>query len=367
MHPNGGLETIEVVTSSASYDVHIGEGLLARLDELVSLPKHASRIAIVSSGFPRARYAEQVADSFRRLGLAVSVLEISDGESAKTLDTVAMCYRAFSEMALGRDDVVVAVGGGVVGDLVGFAAATWNRGVAVIQVPTTVLSQVDSSIGGKTGVDLPTGKNLVGAFHQPLSVIADSAPLTTLPIEELRSGLSEIVKYGFIADPAILDIVEANPTAALDPHSAELAELIARSIKVKVDVVAADEHESGRRAILNYGHTVGHAIEALGSYSTYRHGEAVAVGMVFASRLSERLGLSEIGLADRTIDILTSLGLPTGSVTFNSEQVWDFMQRDKKVRHGVRFVICPQPGFAELIDQPEVSIVDEVLATLAKS
>lgn len=355
---------IRVGVPGSPYDVVVGTGLLGQLGALVSFPRHARRAALVTSGEVYRLYADQVARSLREVGLIVEEVELPDGEVAKTLDTLGRCYHAFARMPLGRDDVVVALGGGVVGDLAGFAAATWNRGVALVQIPTTLLAQVDAAIGGKTGVNLPEGKNLVGSFHQPLAVVADTSALATLPARERRAGLGEVVKYGFIADPAVLDALERKPDDAVVGEPELLTDLVRRSVAVKARVVAADERESGERALLNYGHTVGHVIESLGGYTTYRHGEAVGLGMVFAARLGERLGISEAGLADRTVGVLRGLGLPVGGVTLDPDAVWDRLARDKKARAGVRFVICERPGRARLVDQPDPALINETLVTL---
>jgi 3-dehydroquinate synthase len=357
----GDLDTIEVAVPGSPYKVTIGCGLLGRFEELVEPPPRARRAAVVSSGVPHDRYAPVVAQALGRLDLEAEVVELPDGEVSKTMATLETCCRAFARMGLGRDDLVVAVGGGVIGDLAGFAAAIWNRGVPVVQVPTTLLAQVDSAIGGKTAVDLPEGKNLVGAFHQPAAVVADLDTLDTLPDRERRSGLAEILKYGFIADPEVLRLLESHPAEAVRGEPDLLRELVGRSVVVKARVVAADEREAGERALLNYGHTVGHAIEAYGDYGSYLHGEAISLGMVFAARLGERLGISEEGLTERTVDALAGLGLPTGGVQLDPNRIWELMRRDKKARGGVRFVVCSHPGQAQVIDQPDVSLVDEVL------
>ena len=350
----------------APYPVHIGAGLLDRVDHLLKPPPHAQRVAVVSAGYPLARHVPRVAAGLQALGLDVTVVEVADGEANKTLATVEQCCREFAAIPLGRDDLVVAVGGGVVGDMVGFAAAMWNRGVPVVQVATTLLAQVDSAIGGKTGVDLPEGKNLVGAFHQPLAVLADTDVLGTLPERERRAGLGEVLKYGFIADPEVLRLLETRPADAVAGDPALMDELVRRSVAVKARVVAADEREAGERALLNYGHTVGHAIEVLGNYTRFLHGEAVALGMVFAARLGERLGASEPGLAERTVAALQGLALPTGGVELDPAAVWELLRRDKKARNGVRFVVSTTPGHAHLVDQPPIALVDEVLTTLAR-
>jgi 3-dehydroquinate synthase len=362
----GEPRRIHVGLRATPYDVLVGTGLLERVGTLVPLPRHARQAAVVTSRAPARLYAGTVAGSLRDAGLAVDVVELPDGESAKTLDTLRACYSAFARMPLGRDDVVVAVGGGVVGDLAGFAAATWNRGVAVVQVPTTLLAQVDAAVGGKTGVNLPEGKNLVGAFHQPLAVVEDTSTLATLPERDRRAGLGEVVKYGYIADPVILDVLERAPDAAVAGAPEVVDDLLCRGVAVKARVVAGDEREAGERALLNYGHTVGHVIEALGGYGEYRHGEAVALGMVFAARLGERTGVSEPGLADHTVRMLRSLGLPVGGVRLDPDVVWELLLRDKKRRGGVRFVVCERPGVARLVDHPDRATVDAVLASLGE-
>jgi 3-dehydroquinate synthase len=340
--------------------------LLAYIDQLITVPTYAAHAAIVSSGVPYRRYAGVVAKALNRHGLATELIEIPDGEPNKTLATLERCCRAFAKIPLGRDDLVVAVGGGVTGDLAGFAAAIWSRGVPVVQVPTTLLAQVDAAIGGKTAVDIPEGKNLLGVFHQPMAVIMDTDTLLTLDKRERRAGLAEVLKYGFIADPEVLAILERAPADAVACEPQLIDELVCRSVAVKARIVASDERESGERALLNYGHTVGHAVEALGCYRSYLHGEAVAIGMVFAARLGERLGFSEPGLADRTVRALQGLGLPTGGIVVDTEKLWEFMRRDKKARRGVRFVLCRKPGSAQLVDQPDPEIINEVLASLAR-
>ena len=355
---------ITVDLGARAYTVHVGAGLLDHLDALVPVPPHARRAVVVSVAPVSGLYAAPVDSALERAGLAVGVVDVPDGEEAKTLRTLEGVYHRLAALGLGRDDLVVALGGGVVGDLTGFAAATWHRGVALVQVPTTLLAQVDSAIGGKTGVNLPEGKNLVGAFHQPVAVVADIATLATLPERERRAGLGEVAKYGFISDATILDLLEQQPDEAVAGDAALLTDLVARSVAVKAEVVAADERESGRRALLNYGHTFGHAIETVTGYTAYRHGEAVALGMVAAARLSERLGVAPEGLSDRTVALLHRLGLPTGGVRADPAALWQAMTRDKKARAGVRFVVCAAPGDARLVDQPERRVVDDVLRSL---
>jgi 3-dehydroquinate synthase len=355
---------IEVAVKSSPYTISVGPDLLNGLPALLTAPRHAKKAAVVTSEPIMNLYGSRVLAGIEALGLDVHPVIVPDGEQAKNPDTLLSCYRSFSRIPLGRRDIVIALGGGVIGDLAGFAAATWTRGVPVVQLATTLVAQVDSAIGGKTGINLPEGKNLVGAFHQPLAVINDINCLATLPERELRAGLAEVVKCGFISDVAILDAIESTPEAAVKGEPELLTELVRRSAEVKAVVVGDDEFEAGRREILNYGHTVGHAIETLSGYETYRHGEAVAIGMVFAARLGERLGVSVDGLASRTVDLLTRLGLPTGGVDLDTSAVWDVISRDKKARDGVRFVICPHPGEAITVDQPDRALINEVIASL---
>ena len=349
----------------AAYEVVVGESLLANLDAHLHVPPDARRVAVVTNAAVRALYGDSVRAGLEALGLDVHWMPVPDGEEAKSFATLQGLYHRFAAAPLGRDDIVVALGGGVVGDLAGFAAATWNRGVGVAQLPTTLLAQVDSAVGGKTGVNLPEGKNLVGAFHQPIVVVADIGVLASLPERERVSGLGEVTKYGFIEDPVVLDLLERDPAAARAGEPALLTEVVRRGVTVKARIVAADERESGERALLNYGHTVGHAIEVLAGYGTYRHGEAVALGMVFAARLGERLGVTEPGLSARTVDVLRGLGLPVGGLRLDPAAVWELMARDKKARGGVRFVLCERPGVARLVEPPARRVVDEVLRTLA--
>jgi 3-dehydroquinate synthase len=357
-------ERIRVPLAERPYDVVVGPGLLADLGKHLELPANAVNAAVVTVAPVAALYGDRVLAGLEALGLQTHPVVVPDGEAAKTMETLEALYHRFAAVPLTRADVVVALGGGVAGDLAGFAAATWNRGIAVIQVPTTLLAQVDAAIGGKTGVNLPEGKNLVGAFHQPSVVIADTDTLATLPPRERRAGLGESAKYGFIADTALLELLEARPDAAVACDPEVITEVVRRGVAVKARIVAADEREAGDRALLNYGHTIGHAIEAVTGYGTYRHGEAVALGMVAAARLGERLGISETGLADRTVALLERLGLPTGGVRVDPAELWEVMARDKKAKGGVRFVLCTRPGHAIAVDPPDRHVVDSVLRSL---
>lgn len=367
MPPSETLHTVDVRVPEAPYPIFIGSGLLGQLPQLVTPPPFSSKCVVLTSQNIYDLYGEQVVNGLSAVGLEVEVLLVAQGEEAKSTATLEECWRRFGHMFLGRQDLVVALGGGVVGDLGGFAAATWNRGIPVLQIATTIVAQVDSAIGGKTAVNLPEGKNLVGAFHQPIAVICDSATLSTLPERELRAGLAEVVKYGFIADPVILDLLAGKSLQEVVRDESLLVELLVRSASVKAEVVAQDELETGGREVLNYGHTFGHALETLSQYHGNLHGEAVAVGMVFSARLGERLSVSRTGLTEKTVRILSDLGLPTRpSEKFSVEEVWTVMRRDKKARGGVRFVLCPQVGEAVLVEPPDEDVVKALMEDLVQ-
>ena len=282
-------------------------------------------------------------------------LFLEGGERAKTLANALKIVKTLLKLRHERRQPIVAVGGGSLCDLVGFAASIYKLGVPLHLVPTTLLAQVDASIGGKNGVDLPEGKNLVGTIRQPDTVLVDPLLLASLPQKEFTSGLAEVVKCGMIRDAALFELLERKGGEIRAREPGVLSEMLVRAITVKVDLVRADEHDRGERALLNYGHTIGHAVEALTDYGTYRHGEAVARGMVFAARLGERLGVSEAGLAERTVGLLDRLGLPTGGLRLDPAEIWDVLGRDKKARgSGVRFVLCRKPGEALVVEQKTV-------------
>ena len=270
--------TVRVESPTAPYDVIVGRGLLG---ELVAAAAGATSAAIVHPP-TLAVTAEAVQDALNDAGVTAHLVQVPDAEDAKTLDVLGFCWNVFGQVGLDRRDVVFGLGGGSVTDVAGFAAATWMRGVRVVQVPTTLLGMVDAAVGGKTGINTDSGKNMVGAFHEPSAVLVDLATLETLPPNELVAGLAEVVKAGFIADPRILELIEADPERAVDPTSNVLAELVQRAVQVKADVVSKDLRESDLREILNYGHTLGHAIEKRERYR-WRHGAAVSVGLVFAA------------------------------------------------------------------------------------
>jgi 3-dehydroquinate synthase len=335
------------------YEVRVGRGLHG---ELPALAGDAARAAVI---FTRSveHYAQHAAQTLIEAGLAVVPIEVPDAESGKTVSTAERCWDVLGANGFTRTDVVVGVGGGAATDLAGFVAACWLRGVAWISIATSVNGMVDAALGGKTGVNIGAGKNLVGAFHPPVGVLCELSALETLPPEQVRAGLAEVVKGGFIADPVILDLIEADPGAALDPNGAVLPELIRRAVAVKAEVVAADEKESQLREILNYGHTLAHAIERRERYQ-WRHGAAVSVGLVFAAELGRLAGRLDDETADRHRSILTSLGLP---VTYDVDalpQLLEFMAGDKKTRAGVlRFVVLDGLAKPGRLEGPDPSLL----------
>ena len=338
-----------------AYPIVLGSGLLG--DPEVLGPHTGKQALVVTNAEVAARYLGAVRRSLA--AEQVDVFEIGDGERFKTLDTYAAILDTLVAKRHSRATTVVALGGGVVGDVAGFAAATYQRGVDLVQIPTTLLAQVDSSVGGKTAVNHPAGKNLIGAFHQPRAVVADVDTLHTLPKRELLAGLAEVIKCGVIADAGFFGWLEAHAAevAALDAGATLHA--VRRCCEIKAEVVAADEREQGRRAILNFGHTFGHAIEALTGYQRYLHGEAVAIGMAMAMALSVRLGLAPGSDAQRVQRLLRTAGLPGAAEGVSPEAMLDAMAMDKKARDGrVRLVVCKGIGRVSVIaDAPRKTVL----------
>jgi 3-dehydroquinate synthase len=356
------VRTLTVHLGPRTYPVLVGAGLLGEVGRECARLGLGRKMAIVTQPSV-GDHARVVVGALGEAGFAPTLVEIAEGEAAKTLDRAAGLWDAFLEAGLDRGSAVVAVGGGVVGDLAGFAAATYMRGIAFVQVPTTLLAQVDASVGGKVAVNHPRAKNLIGAFHQPRLVIVDPRVLATLPEREYRSGLAEVIKTGAALDADLFATLEAE-VAAVRRRDPELLErVVAACCAEKATIVEQDEREeSGLRMVLNYGHTVGHALESLGGYQTWRHGEAVAVGMVVAARLAHRLGLVEQSTADRQVALLEAVELPTRFATPAPRSVWDALARDKKARDGrVPFVLLKALGRAEVSFDVRSEIVLEVL------
>jgi 3-dehydroquinate synthase len=344
------------------YPVVIGSGLL---DELVGVLSGRNRVAVLHQPV-LAEAAEEIRIRLADKGIDAHRIEIPDAEAGKDLPVVGFIWEVLGRIGIGRKDALVSLGGGAATDVAGFAAATWLRGVDIVHVPTTLLGMVDAAVGGKTGINTDAGKNLVGAFHQPLAVLVDLVTLKTLPRNELVAGMAEVVKAGFIADPVILDLIEADPQAALDPAGDVLPELIRRAIAVKAEVVAADEKESELREILNYGHTLGHAIERRERYE-WRHGAAVSVGLVFAAELARLAGRLDDATAQRHRTILSALGLPVSYDADALPQLLEYLGGDKKSRAGVlRFVVLDGLAKPGRLAGPDPSLLAAAYAGLAE-
>ncbi|MGH3810927.1 MAG: 3-dehydroquinate synthase, partial [Pseudonocardiaceae bacterium] len=312
------------VATAQPYDVIVGRDLEAELHDAIGV----GTVAVVHQPTVVDR-AEALRAALESAGADAYRIEVPDAEEGKSLAVAAFCWDALGQIGLDRKGTIVALGGGAVTDLAGFVAATWLRGVRVVQVPTTLLAMVDAAVGGKTGINTEAGKNLVGVFHEPAAVLVDLATCETLPRAELVAGMAEVVKAGFIADPVILDRIEADPVAALDPAGPVLEELVGRAIRVKADVVAADLRESNLREVLNYGHTLAHAVERRENYR-WRHGAAVSVGIVFAAELARLAGRLDDATAQRHRRVLRSIGLPTGYDADALPELLESMRNDKK-------------------------------------
>jgi len=340
------MKTLTVALGERAYPIHIGAGVLARAGELVAAiaPRRA---IIVTNAVVAAHHLSPLRASLMARGIATDVVLVPDGEQHKAWPTLQDILTRLLELRAERSTPLIALGGGVVGDLAGFAAAIYQRGMPFVQIPTTLLAQVDSSVGGKTGINHPLGKNMIGAFWQPRAVLIDTDCLRTLPAREVTAGLAEVIKYGAIRDAAFFDWLEANATkVAAGDRDAQL-HAIHESCRIKADVVGADEREAGERAILNFGHTFGHAIEAEQGYGTWLHGEAVAAGMVLAARLSERVCGLAAADARRVRDLVGAVGLPVAPPPISGERWRTLMGRDKKVADGrIRFVLLKALGHA---------------------
>ncbi|MEP6851374.1 MAG: 3-dehydroquinate synthase [bacterium] len=363
-----GPSTRIPVAGAAPYDVVIGHGLLGELSALVrastAAGAPAERVAIIHPP-TLLTTAEAVRADLAGEGFDAHVVEVPDGEDQKTVPVAAFCWDVLGQIGMTRSDLVIGLGGGATTDLAGWVAAGWLRGVPVIQVPTTLAGMVDAAVGGKAAVNTERGKNLIGAFHPPAGVLCDLATLSSLPLNDYVAGLAEVVKCGFIADPAILDAIEADPAEAARPGGALERELIERAVRVKADVVGEDLTEQGRREILNYGHTLGHAIERAERYR-WRHGAAVSVGMVFAAELSRALGRLDDATADRHRAVLSALGLPTTYRQGAFDALLNSMRVDKKARgRRLRFVVLDglaRPGRA---DDPDPAVLAAAYSEVA--
>ena len=361
--------TITVSLERNPYDVIIGRSMVGEIGAaLADLPiRSGTKILVVSNPDVARPYGDSCLSGLRAAGFNPVLLEIDAGEERKTLQTLSLILDKAQQEGLERTSMMLALGGGVVGDMTGFAAACWLRGIGIVQVPTTLLSMVDASIGGKTGVNHPKGKNLIGAFHQPRLVVIDPLTLNTLPVREFRAGMAEVIKYGVIGDPDLFSRLEEasdlSDPAAMDPTL--LHDILVLSAEAKAAVVADDEREGGRRAILNYGHTFGHVVETLTGYGTWLHGEAVAIGMAAVGRLAVQKGLWSEADQQRQLKLIEKAGLPVAWPTLDREAALRTLQGDKKVRHGrLRFVLPTRIGNVIISDEISNEDVSRCLASL---
>lgn len=358
------MQTVRVALGERSYPVHIGTGLIGRADLI--LPHLARKqVAVVTDTTVAPLYLERFSRPLRDAGTEVLPIVVPDGEASKRWETVDTVLESLLERRCGRDTTLAALGGGVIGDLAGFAAAVYQRGVPYLQVPTTLLAQVDSSVGGKTAINHARGKNMIGAFHQPQAVLADMDALATLPARELRAGLAEVIKHGFIRDPAFVEWLEAHVGELLALDREALAHAVARSVEIKAEIVARDERETGERALLNFGHTFGHAIETGLGYGQWLHGEAVAAGMAMAAELSRRLGTLAQADVTRVLTLLKRAGLPTEAPALGPRRFLELMSVDKKAKDGrLRFVVLERIGAARVRADVPAAALEETLARL---
>ena len=353
------MQRLVIELGSRSYPILIGAGLLDD-PQLLARTVPARDVLVVTNETVGPLYLDRLVRGLR--GKRVASIALPDGEQHKTLAVLARIFDALVDGRLNRDACVVALGGGVVGDMAGFAAACYQRGVDCVQVPTTLLAQVDSSVGGKTGVNHPGGKNIIGAFHQPRAVLSDTSTLATLPARELRAGLAEVIKYGLVADATFLDWIDAHLDAMLALDPAALAHAIRRSCEIKAEIVAEDEREHGRRALLNLGHTFGHAIETATGYGDWLHGEAVGVGMMLAADLSRRLGWLDNLAIERLRGLLHRAGLPDAPPRIGAARALELMGLDKKVRGGrIHLVLLARTGAGIVSGDYPAELLDATL------
>jgi len=356
------VRRLDVALGARSYPIVIGRGALARVGDV--LPRDARRAVVVTNAVVAAHHLPALRAALDAAGVAADIVLVPDGEQHKSLETLRDLLTRLLELRADRTTPIVALGGGVVGDVAGFAAAIYLRGVPCVQVPTTLLAQVDSSVGGKTAVNHPLGKNMIGAFHQPVGVVIDTACLATLPARELVAGLAEVVKYGAIRDANFFDWLERSMPALVRCDDEALAHAIFESCRIKAAMVAVDERETGERALLNFGHTFGHAIETATGYGTWLHGEAVGTGMLLAARLSQRVSGLPAPDRSRLESLVASAGLPTAPPRLEVARWLELMGRDKKVARGtMRFVLLERLGHAVLRSDVGERDLADVLAT----
>jgi 3-dehydroquinate synthase len=358
------MKTLHVDLANRSYPIYIGTNLLEQKALFEPHLKSSTTVFIVSNTTVAPLYAKTLINTLSQLGKTVRLLELPDGESFKDWQHLQLIFDELLAHGADRQSMIIALGGGVVGDMAGFGAASFMRGIRFIQVPTSLLAQVDSSVGGKTGINHPLGKNMIGAFHQPVAVIADLNTLRTLPPRELSAGLAEVIKHGAIADADFLDWIEANTGALLACDTDAMAHAVLRSCEIKSAVVSADEREGGIRATLNFGHTFGHAIESGLGYGEWLHGEAVGCGMVMAADLSARLGHISKADAQRLKRIIASMHLPISPPKLGSQRFMELMQVDKKTEAGqIRYITLGSIGAARIQQVPDATVIETLIAT----
>jgi len=359
------MQTLKVELANRSYPIHIGRGLISNVELILPYLKR-KHVAIVTNTTVAPLYLEQLSGALKAAGVTVISIVLPDGEAYKNSETLNLIYDALLQNRCERSTTLIALGGGVIGDLTGYAAATYLRGVPFIQIPTTLLSQVDSSVGGKTGINHPLGKNMIGAFYQPQLVLADIDTLQTLPPREFSAGMAEVIKYGLIRDPDFFDWIEANIEQLMALDESSISEAIYRSCQNKADVVARDEHETGERALLNLGHTFGHAIENAMGYGVWLHGEAVAAGTMMAADLSQRMGWLSHEDVKRVYQLLTAAKLPLDAPKLGVEKYLDLMQLDKKVADGkIRLVLQQAIGKSVITSDYDEAKLKETLSLSA--
>ncbi|WP_174222108.1 3-dehydroquinate synthase [Polynucleobacter necessarius] len=356
------MKTLEVDLGNRSYPIYIGTDLIDQ-PALFNACEKSTSIYIVCNTTVAPLYAQRLTKTLSTFGKSVQTIVLPDGESYKDWKNLQLIFDDLLKFGADRQTMLIALGGGVIGDMTGFAAASFMRGTRFIQVPTTILSQVDSSVGGKTGINHPLGKNMIGAFHQPVAVVADLNTLKTLPARELSAGLAEVIKHGAIADAKFLDWIEANAKLLLACDTDVMSHAVLRSCEIKSAVVSADEREGGIRATLNFGHTFGHAIEAGMGYGEWLHGEAVGCGMALGADLSCRLDLISKVDVERITKIIQSMNLPTNPPKFGAKRYMELLQVDKKTEGGqIRYVVLEKIGKAQILSVPDAQVMETLAA-----
>lgn len=357
------MEVVNVRLKERSYPIYIGRGLLKEVGDRLNKVNADTKAVVITNPLVNGLYGDVIKNSLKKANFKVSFTEIPDGEEYKTLETACKIYNRLIDEKMERQSLLIALGGGVIGDITGFVAATFLRGVSYIQVPTTLLAHIDSSIGGKTAVNHPKGKNLIGAFYQPKAVFIDVDTLRTLSKKDILCGAAEIIKYGVIRDSNFFEYLENNIKKLINLDEKVLIHTVKRACEIKTDVVSRDERETGLRAILNFGHTIGHAIESTTDYKKYRHGEAVAIGMVYASKLSLEFGLCNNKDCTRVVNLIKKAGLPTTISDLDIDAIIDSMHLDKKVKEEkVRFVLMRKIGSVEIHSGISHSMIKKVMA-----